>query len=210
MNNKIASGISYILHPIFIPTYSIASLYFLAPLSLYYLFLGQKVFFSLLVLIFIYTALVPILFIFLLKKTNFISDITLTIRKERPKIYLLVSGFFVALAYFLYSRGNVFLPTAIIIFFMAINIWGLFLITFLDKISAHIAALAGVLGIYFGIFYLYQDRHMLWASLILIVIMGITASARLFLGAHNLRQVTLGGIWGFIVGFTGVYCFIFI
>lgn len=207
MYNRIAKGISILLHPVFVPSYLIIALKLLAPLPLFYLFFGNKIFLALWVMVFVYTALIPFLLVYLLYRSKYVSDITLSVRKERPKVYLLVSGFYVALGYFLQSRGNVFLPTSVIIYTMAVNIIGLFLFSFFDKISAHLAGLGGAIGIFFGIFYRYGEKNLIPVLLILIVITAITASARLSLGAHNLRQVTLGSIWGAVVGFIGTYYF---
>lgn len=207
MLQKIAKGISYLLHPVFIPSYLVLALKWIAPLPVFYVFMGNKLFLALFLLTFTYTAIIPLLFVYLQYRMNFIKDFTLNHRNERPRVYLFTSGFFLAVAYFLNAKGSVFMPTAVIFTSMAVNIIGLFLMNFFDKISAHVSGISGVLGVFVALFFRYADPHMVPAMLTILLLVGIISSSRLFLGAHNLRQVVIGGLWGFITGFVGVYYF---
>lgn len=204
---KTAKGISYLFHPVFIPSYLVLALKWLAPLPVFYIFMGQKVFLALFLLTFTYTAVIPLLFVFLQYKMNFIQDFALNNRQERPRIYLFTSGFFLATAYFLNAKGSVFMPTAVILTTMAVNVIGLFLFNFFDKVSAHVSGISGVLGVFFALFLRYADPQLLPVILTILLLIGIIASSRLFLGAHNLRQVVIGTVWGFVTGFIGVYYF---
>ncbi len=207
MLQKIAKGVSYILHPVFIPSYLVLTLKWVAPLPVFYVFMGHKLFLALFLLTFTYTAVIPLLFVYLQYRMNFIKDFTLNHRNERPRVYLFTSGFFLAVAYFLNAKGSVFMPTAVIFTSMAVNIIGLFFLNFFDKISAHVSGISGVLGVFTALFYRYGDAHLVPAILTILLLVGIISSSRLFLGAHNLRQVMIGALWGFITGFTGVYYF---
>lgn len=204
---KTAKGISYILHPVFIPSYLVLALKWLAPLPLFYLFMGPKLFLALFMLTVTYTAIIPLLFVYLQYRMKFINDFTLNNRRERPRVYLFTSAFFFAVAYFLNAKGSVFMPTAVIFVSMAVNITGLFVMNFFDKISAHVSGISGALGVFAALFYRYGDVRLVPAILTILVLVGIISSARLILGAHNLRQVIIGALWGFVTGFTGVYYF---
>lgn len=207
MLRKVANAVSYILHPVFLPSYLVLALKGVAPLPVFYVFMGPKLFTALFLLTFTYTALIPLLFVYLQYRMNFIKDFTLNHRHERPRVYLFTSGFFLAVAYFLNAKGSVFMPTAVIFTTMAVNIIGLFLLNFFDKVSAHVSGISGVLGVFVALFYRYADPHMVPAILVILLLVGIISSSRLFLGAHNLRQVLIGAVWGFVTGFTGVYYF---
>ncbi|MBP6619632.1 MAG: hypothetical protein KA188_05225, partial [Leadbetterella sp.] len=67
--------------------------------------------------------------------------------KERPKVYLITSGFFISLAYFFYSKGGLLEPTAFLIAIMVVNILGLALFSIKEKVSAHASALACILAV---------------------------------------------------------------
>lgn len=207
MLQKVAKGISYLLHPVFIPSYLVLALKWIAPLPVFYVFMGNKLFLALFLLTLTYTAIIPLLFVYLQYRMNFVKDFTLNHRNERPRVYLFTSGFFLALAYFLNAKGSVFMPTAVIFTAMGVNIIGLFLLNFFDKISAHVSGISGVLGVFMALFYRYADPRLVPAILVILLLVGIISSSRLFLGAHNLRQVVIGGLWGFITGFTGVFYF---
>lgn len=207
MYKKIAKGISYVLHPVFLPSLLVIALKLFAPLPVFYIFLSPKLFFVLFTFIACYTMVIPLGFMYLQYRMGFIQDFELNARSERPKVYLFTSGFYFALAYFLNAKGSVFMPTAVIIAAMAIVIFGLFLYNFFDKISAHTAGAAGVLGIFIAIFIRYGDTRLLPVVLSLVVLLGLVASSRLYLGSHNIRQVVLGAVWGLTVGFIGVFNF---
>ena len=207
MLQKLAKGISYVFHPVFIATYLVLVLKWVAPLPLFYAFMGQRLFLAVLLLTVTYTLVIPLLFVFLQYKLGFVRDFTLDHRNERPRVYLFTSGFFLATAYFLNAKGSVFMPTAVILTSMAVNVIGLFILNFFDKISAHVSGMGGVLGIFIALYLRYGDPRLLPALLVVLVLVGIIASCRLFLGAHNLRQVIIGGIWGLLTGFVGVYYF---
>lgn len=207
MLKKLAKGISYIFHPVFLPSLLVIALKLFAPLPVFYIFLSSKLFLALLGFITCYTLLIPVAFVYLQYKMGLVYDFELSLQKDRPKVYLFTSGFYFALAYFLYSKGSIFLPTAVIIGTMAFTIFGLFIFNFFDKISAHTAGTGGVLGIFLAIFFRYGDTGLLPIILLLIMLLGLVSTARLYLGSHNLKQVIFGAIWGIAVGFIGVYNF---
>ncbi len=99
------------------------------------------------------------------------------------------------------------MPTAVLFTAMGVNILGLFLFNFFDKISAHTSGLGGIVGIFFGIYYRYGDPNLIPVILSTLILVGLLGSARLYLGAHNRRQIFLGAIWGFVTGFIGTYYF---
>lgn len=205
--SKFAKALSYIFHPAFIPTYLIVALKLFSPLPLFYLFFNLKLFLIMTSLVFIYTALAPILMVYLLFRLRFVSDLQVLNREERPRVLILTSGFYLALAYFLYSKGDMLVPTSVLVFSMAANIFGLFVASFFSKISAHLAAMGGMIGIFVAIYFRYGDQSLVPVILLSIILAGFIASARLYIGAHNLKQTLVGALWGFLTGFVGVYFF---
>ncbi len=204
MFEKVAKVLSYVLHPVFMPTYIILVLNKVAPLPFFYLFFTPKLFLMLVALVFFYTALIPSMFVYLVFRMGFVSDIKLTVRSQRPRILFLISGIYFALAYFLYSYGGGYFPTSVIIGVCALNVFGLFLLSIGDKVSLHTAALGGAVGIFMGLATRTGDPMVTNTVYCSMVLLGIVGSSRLFLGAHNFKQVAIGALWGIFSGFMGI------
>ncbi len=204
MTIKLAKFLSYILHPVFMPLYLILIFKTFTPLPLFYSFFAVKSFIALLVIVFLYTTVFPIGLVLWLRKSKAVSDIEISNPSERPKVYLITSAFYIALGYFLYSKGGLLEPTSFLIIIMVINIIGLAIISLKEKISAHISALAGILGMCFAIYLKYAEQTLFIPILGIILILGLLSSARLILGAHNQRQVIGGLVWGSLTGFIGI------
>jgi hypothetical protein len=142
--------------------------------------------------------------VFWLNKTKSISDFEISRQNERPKVYLITSGFYISLAYFLYSKGGLLEPTAFLTVIMVINILGLAIFSFKEKISAHASALACILAVVIAVYIKYAEQTLYLPILGLILILGASSTARLTLGAHTIKQITLGIVWGLLTGFLGV------
>lgn len=187
------------------PVYLLLCFRFFAPLPLFYSFFTPKSFIALVVIMFLYTAVFPGILVFWMQRAKVVSDIEITNQTERPKVYLITSAFYISLAYFLYSKGGLLEPTSFLVFTMIINILGLGLISLKEKISAHVSAIAGILGMAIAIFIKFGEYSLFKPILFLILLTGILASARMILGAHNLKQIALGFGWGLLTGFVGLY-----
>lgn len=205
---RVSRILSYLFHPIFLPGLIIILLKLVLPIPLFYSFLPQKLFIALLLFVVGYTTIIPLSFVYFLKRLGMINDIELSKQADRPKVYLFTSGFFIALAYFLYHRGNLFAPTSVIIIAMTVNILGLFIFSYIDKISVHASGLAGMAGIFLALFTIYRDTNLIPVFLGTLIIFGLVSSARLYLGNHNLRQIITGSIWGLTSCFIIVFYFI--
>jgi hypothetical protein len=199
----LAQLLTYLFHPILMPSYLLLVLFGFQVSPLFFTSFSLKSFFALVVIIFLYTALFPSAWIMWLHKKKSITDLELSQQKERPRVFLVSSGFYVALAYFFYSKGGLLQPTSFLIALMSIIILGLSFFTLFDKISAHLAAIGGILGILLIFFIKYRETQLLFPILAIINIAGWVGSARLRLMAHSIRQVALGLLWGLTVGILG-------
>ncbi|HLO43118.1 MAG TPA: hypothetical protein VK175_02220 [Leadbetterella sp.] len=203
MQLKISKLLSYVLHPVFMPTYLILLLKLFAPLPLFYSFFSIKSFTVFIAIIFVYTAIFPILLVLWLNKTRSVSDIEISNTTERPKVYLITSGFFISLGYFFYSKGGLLEPTAFLVAIMVVNILGLAIFSLKEKVSAHASALACILAVVATVYIKFVEQNLYLPILGLILLLGLLASSRLVLGAHTLKQVALGVIWGVFTGTLG-------
>lgn len=135
-------------------------------------------------------------------KRKAITNLELSLKSERPKIYFISSAFYLSLAYFLYTKGGLLMPTALILLCMSVNIIGLGLISYKIKISAHTSAIAGFIGISMVFYIKYYEQSLFIPILLLIILAGIIGTSRLVLKAHSLNEVILGYGWGFISSIT--------
>jgi len=157
--------------------------------------------------VFMLTFFFPALVIFLLRKLDFIKNIELHTAKERIIPYIATSIFYLWL--YITTRSNPEIPSLFKAFVLG-TVVTLFLIFFINnfsKASAHMAGLAGLLvltialasrfGPNEGLGWLTSRPNNLPALVMLIT--GLTGSARLKLEAHTWQEL-LGGFFMGIVG----------
>ncbi|UBM60129.1 hypothetical protein LAG90_05675 [Marinilongibacter aquaticus] len=203
MSNKLANLISYLFFPGLMPTFLLASLYFLCP---YILLVEAYSFWSrviLLLFVFLYTFLFPGLIVFWMHKNQKVKDLRLPDRKERFWPYLfsvIFSGFF---AYFFYEKSILLRPSAILLGTIALTILMVLLINQFWKISAHATGIAGVLGTFFTLQFKYQESTLYIPFFIALIVAGLVLSARLKLNAHTPGQVGMGFIVGLVFSIFG-------
>lgn len=123
----------------------------------------------------------------------------------RERIYpVLTTGVFYFLGYFLLSRLNVsplienFVLATLVAVLLAAGI------SFFWKISLHAIAVGGVTAALVGMMFKYGADLILFVALMLLI-SGLTATARLYLNAHSPSQVYVGYTTGFIIVFLGVF-----
>lgn len=193
--------ISVILHPIVIPTIGIL---------LYFLFIPNPIQeqqrFLLLGLIFITTYLIPLLILILLKSLNLISSFQVNTVKERKIPLLLMILLFYLIAN---ALGKFSLLKDISLLFYATS-FGLVAvyILFILKIKTSLHMLS--MGVFLGFFLVLSNNYsvsLFPLLIVLILLSGLLASARLYLKAHTPKEVYLGFLLGI---FTQIITFYFL
>ncbi len=192
-----ASFISWVLVPLMMPVYASWMLISLSPLDA----LPTSAKAGFMAIIFGINVLVPMLLVYLLKLFGLVQDVGLNNRKERLLPYIITILAFSASAWFVAVKGA---PLWIVMFFAGGAVAGLinFLINFRWKISAHAAAIAGVVAILIrlGVNWIPTVPLLTWI-IIWILLAGLLGSARVWLGRHTVSQV----LAGYAVGFLSVY-----
>lgn len=188
IETRVASLLSAFLHPLILPTLGLIVLFNLNT-HIIFVLPGQVKKIVLLIL-FINSAILPLISIILLKKTGLIKDILLDDPGERM-LPLLLSAAYYIITYFLLR--NAALPS--IIYFYLIGAVVLVLITLLItlrwKISIHMVSMGGFTGFLISMAILFS----LDLDLVLIAAFlasGLLASSRVLLNAHDLPQVFAG------------------
>lgn len=195
METKFAKVISYLFHPLFIPTYAFLLMFAQKSYLAYRIAFSSK-----LILIFMVasiTLLLPAILIYFLKRWEVIKDLNMEDKEDRVFPYVICAVFYytafhwfsglqLPIVYSLFMLG----ATIISIFALIINFWW--------KISIHMLSIGGVTAAFFSISILYEIQ-ILNLILTLFLISGLVGFARLRLGSHKQFQVYLGFMFGFII-----------
>lgn len=199
--------LSTLFHPLLMVTYGITlalmgTFLALYPLRMKWLIWGSA---------FLSTAVLPGLFIYLLKRTGAASDLELTKRKERALPYLIVITSVALCLYFLY---RMMMPFWLIAILMGICVALLIAlcINFFWKISAHMIGIGGLLGGLMGVARIHLINPYL-TFITVLLIAGLLGTSRIFLKRHTPLQVYAGFSLGFICTFVASmmsYIYLFI
>jgi membrane-associated phospholipid phosphatase len=195
MMTRLANLISNIFNPLLIPTIAVGILF------------QQNVFFILrlpeafrmyfLATIFIATFVLPILVVFIYYRMGLISNMNIPNRKERIGPLISVAIIYV-FTYIMIRNNQISAFFNVFAFGAAALIVVAMLVSRFWKISIHMLAVGGMVGLFVGL---------TWVGLIhnpalisgLIILSGLVGSARLKLNAHTQAQVYVGLFTGIIV-----------
>lgn len=191
---KFCKIISAIFSPLLVPTYAMILATHLSILSI----LPAGALWETVGVVFLITAFIPAVGIMTLYRTGVVSDTGLNNRTERTIPYIIVVLCYAACAFFLFRAGA---PEWLPMFFagaacatvinIIVNRWW--------KISAHAAAMGGLVAMLFRI----TDFHQaivtmdVWLSAA-ILLTGLVMSARVYMQRHTLLQVLAGAANGFL------------
>lgn len=198
MQTKIAKVISYLFHPLLIPTYAFITLF---SVNAYFsLIIPYPSKLRILLLIFIITFVFPLLIILFFRSRKMISSLQMSDRHDRIYPYI-ITGIFFSLAFYLIQGIQISPIFKYFALGSAILLFVAFLINFLWKISIHMIAIGGFTGMILGLSWIYLINNVL----ILygcILVSGLVGFARLKLETHTNAQVYAGyflGVFGMIL-----------
>lgn len=191
-----ATIVSYLFHPVFMPTIMAIALYLLSPVS--FKSLAPDMLKFRLGTVVLLTIFFPLFSVLLMRKLDFIQSIHMRDPKDRiiPLITIMVFYFWVQQVF-----SNLKDSPPIIKILMLGAFWGiiiLFLISIFFKISMHTTAAGGMVGILIVLLFTSQV-NMLAPLLVSLIIAGIIGTARLLLGEHRQPEIWLGYIVGIVV-----------
>ena len=162
----------------------------------------------LVLIIFLITAVLPVLSLFIMKLTNGISSFTMEARQDRVVPFIFIAVYYALAAYLLTSKislGSLFDTLILTVSFLVILSA---LITAFWKVSIHSLATAGILGFLIGMNYNSPDSLFYWPIFYWFLITGFTMSSRLYLNAHQPSEVWGGAMLGFILCFLSILIFV--
>lgn len=189
----ISKLVSYIFHPLLIPTFGLILLFNTGSYLSYLPFNAQR---AIYIIVFISTFILPLSFMPFFLYTEKISSIFLHKKKERL-IPLIITVIFYFFAYYILTNLNAPKIIRLFMFGGTCSVLLALLITYFWKISTHAMGIGGLLALAIIIsFRLMVDLNLIIMSLILIC--GIIGTARIYLQAHNPLQVFSGLMLGFL------------
>lgn len=195
--------ISYIFHPVFMPTIMTLVLYKLSPTS--FSGLSSENFSRLVLAIFIITAFFPIITTLLTKALGFTESIHMHNTKDRI-IPLLGTMIFYFWAH--HVMKNIHAPFILQVLLLG-AFWGviaIFMINIFMKISMHTAAAGSMLGV-MTVLMFSSSVNMAIPFFIMLFLGGLIGTARLVLQAHHSREIWLGYVVGILVQ-VGAYIYL--
>jgi len=188
--------LSYLFHPLAIPTWMALFLLLTNPFS----FAGMPAA-VVIAIVFINTFMFPVIAILMMRKLGFIDSLSMPDNKQRI-IPLVATIVFYVWAYLAMRKTN--FPYMMMIFMMGalVSLFISFVINVFYKLSLHMVGISGALmAVMMMLFFSQSDVS--YFFLIMIILTGAIASARLYLESHTLQEVYAGfiiGIFGQMLG----------
>jgi hypothetical protein len=195
MARNLSQFISILFHPLFLPLYAT---WILLNSGNYLTYAVPDKFQQYLYLvIFISTALLPASLTWMMWQKGWITSMEMENRKERSLPYLITLSCYVATAYLLFRLP---LPRlfALTIVGAGIAILLAFLINLRWKISIHMIGIGGLMGLFYG-YGKFFHMKVLNITILMAIVAGIIAAARLYRSSHTPSQVYAGFIAGFSI-----------
>lgn len=189
----LANFFSYLVHPLFIPTFAVMVLFAAAP-ERFHMYNIKTIKLSLMVLT-LMTCIFPAIIYLMLRNLNIISDLDIRDKKQRLLPYL-VALFFYLTAFLTFKphKNSLFLQDELIASFLlgaTISLAISFFINNFIKISLHSNGVGGFFMICI-IISIYSFRPVYYFVLMSILLMGIIGFSRVILEAHTPKEVYLG------------------
>jgi len=195
MDDRIARTLSFLFHPLLIPTYILLVLLsfdrmFMALLSLQ---LNLLIVSTVMVTTFIF----PLFVIFIMYRIKLISSFYIPHREER--IFPLIT---IAIFYYLtfYLLKQLYLPHCFQLFLLGASVIAIIslVVNFFFRISLHMTALGAASGLFLGMTVISGGAGLL-LLFISVIISGMVGSARLKLNAHQPAEIYSGWLMGAVV-----------
>lgn len=195
---KFAQVISVVFHPLLMTTYLFAVLAIFLPSVL----LPVRASLWLVFLVFLMTFILPALNFLFFRMSGTIRDISMVERKDRVLPFAFITILYCVVTYMFYWKFPVpnLLKMMMIITLMVITST---VLTLFYKVSVHAVAIWGILGIMIPLNKA-SEGALLYPLAAGLVIAGIVMSSRLFLDVHRPREVMVGSLLGFVIGFAGM------
>jgi hypothetical protein len=211
LNNRIATILSVVFHPLILTTYLFALLFLLAPDLVGVSAFELPALASLLLLLWLNTFIAPAIMMFYFKKMGMITSLYVEDAAER-RIPYLACVIIYGLATYLFGWqlqpiGELAPQISVILASVTLSLALIAMVSYFWKISAHATGIGGTIGMLSGLMIRFDESALLLPLLLTILIGGWLMSARLQLNAHTPSQIAAGIFCGLFVSSATVYFF---
>jgi hypothetical protein len=202
--NAVARLISFLFHPLLMPTYLYTLLSLALPSALAPLRAESHMAFIL--MLFLLTFALPAINIGIFRAFGNIKSFSMSERRERIMPFILITIIYLISTWVFFSKMRVAPNDSAVRFLMIIDLLVIVstITTLFFKISVHCVAAWGMVGITLLLTKIAEINTLFYASLALIVVAGIIMSARLQLGVHTYREVMWGSVLGLATSIVGM------
>lgn len=211
LNNRIATLLSVVFHPLIITTYLFVILFLVTPDLVGVSALELPGLGSLLLLIFMNTFIAPAVIIYYFHRFGLISSLHVEDLRERRLPYLVCAIIYGISTYLfgwkLQPISELAPQISIILGSATVSLILVAIVSLLWKISAHATGFGGAIGILSALLMRFDESALLIPLLVTVVTGGFLMSARLYLNAHTPGQIAAGLITGFLTGNAAIYFF---
>lgn len=195
----VAKVISVFFHPLLMTTYLFLLLTYFLPVVLQ----PARPSLWIILLIFTTTFALPAVNFLMLRLTGSISDLSMPQRHQRVLPFIFISAIYVFVTMMIYWKFPIPNLVRLMVIVSTMVVLGT-LITLFYKLSIHSLAIWGMVGMLLPMNKISEVNGLLIPTVMIIVIAGLVMSARLALNAHTPREVMIGSMTGFAIGFFGM------
>jgi hypothetical protein len=189
--------ISAVFHPLLMATYGCLLLFFGIQDTVYDYLTEFGIKWKISLIVFLFSFVFPVLNIYILYRMGRVRTFSLSVQEERGFPYLITSLFYFGL-YYLLMDVNIWNSLKVFIVGAGLAIVLTALVNTRYKVSAHMVGLGGLLGVLVSVSALIRFDMTLF-YIVVILVAGITGTARLVLEEHRPSQLYAGFLLGFLV-----------
>ena len=190
----VADIFSILLHPLFMPVYTLWLVLWVDPQLGFFLHGPQRIF--LLGMVAVMTIAFPLTSALLLIRAGMVDDLRMPDRKQRAAPFIMTLLYF-GMTYYLLRHSPAYWPVLPLFGGAFLALLFAMLITLYWKISMHMVGIGGLIGALAGVMVIHSLPILPLLALV-IILAGVLGSARLLSGDHSPSEVYAGAALGFL------------
>jgi hypothetical protein len=187
-----AKILSYLFHPLFMPTYGILLIFNLGGYISHSITTPVK--YMILGVVFLNTFIFPAVSSLYLLKKGYINSMNMHSAQER-RIPLMLTALFYFFTYYILQKAA--LPPVLFLIMLGAMLALLItlVINLIWKISTHMVGIGGIVGAVIGLSYKF-NINLLFTIVLLLMVSGLVGASRLYLKSHSSDQIYTGFLIG--------------
>ena len=200
---------SVLMHPLLMPTYLFALLFYYSPIVVERGVSNPE---YLLLAIFLTTFLIPLVYVtvsrFLVIRKNYLAIISMPTRQERVLPFFFISIFYMIVTFLFIYKFNASPVLSILLAAFTAIVVIVSVATLFIKVSAYSASSCGLIGFIIGLGAEYPQAFLVTPLVITLIVSGLMMSTRLYIGSHTPKDILVGSIIGLAVSLVSVWWFV--